>query len=143
MTDDLDKKLLTLLRSNARLSVSALARELRVSRSTVQDRIGRLEDRQIIAGYTVRLGTQASERRVRAFVMLKISPKSQDAVVAFCKSNVYVRALYTLAGEFDLAALVSADTTIELDEALDAIARVRGVERTQSSLLLSTKFERG
>ncbi|MCK5574732.1 MAG: Lrp/AsnC family transcriptional regulator, partial [Sphingomonadales bacterium] len=56
--DATDQKLLSLLRENARASTSALARDLGLSRSTVQDRINRLEKRGIVAGYTVRLGEE-------------------------------------------------------------------------------------
>lgn len=139
---ELDKKLLELLKGNARLSVSELARSLGVSRTTVQDHMGRMEDRGIIAGYTVRLGTQSQERHVQAVVMLNISAKAQDEVVSACKKLKNVSALHTVAGVFDLAATVSAETTESLDQTIDALGRMKGVERTQTSVLLSTKFDR-
>ena len=54
--DDLDRKLLALLRTDARASTSALARKLSITRSTLQSRLQRLEKNGIITGYTVRLG---------------------------------------------------------------------------------------
>ncbi len=140
--DETDKKLLNVLRDNARISLSSLSRVLGLSRSTVQDRISKLERRGIIAGYTVRLGQDIAEREIRAQVMLKIEPRALDGVVHFCKRQVAVTALHTISGEYDLAAMLQAETTAALDEALDAIAMQKGVERTQTSVLLSTKFER-
>ena len=55
MISDAEQALLSLLRANARASTAELARQLGVSRTTVQSRIERLEQRGIIAGYGVRL----------------------------------------------------------------------------------------
>lgn len=140
--DETDKKLLEVLRDNARISLSSLSRVLGLSRSTVQDRISKLEGRGIIAGYTVRLRPDIAAREIRAQVMLKIVPKALDEVVSFCRRQRAVTALHTISGEFDLAAMLRAETTAELDEAIDAIALLKGVERTQTSVILSTKFER-
>lgn len=140
--DITDKKLIDVLRQNARISLSALSRVMGLSRSTVQDRITKLEQKGIIAGYTVRLGADYAGREVRAQVMLKISPRAQDEIVAFCRRHTAITRLYTISGEFDLIAHLRAESTIALDQVLDDIGRIKGVERTQTSVLLSTKFER-
>lgn len=142
MMDATDKRLIDVLRQNARISMSALSRVMGLSRSTVQDRLSRLEVSGVIAGYTVRLGSDYAGREVRAQVMLKIMPRAQDEIVAFCKRHTAVTRLYTISGEFDLIASLRADSTAALDNALDEIGRIKGVERTQTSVVLSTKFER-
>lgn len=139
--DEKDKKLLSLLRSNARLSTSELARMMGLSRTTVQDRIGRLEDRGIIAGYTLRLGEQG-EYKLRSLVMIKIKAQTQAAVVARIKKMPEVLTLYTISGDDDMVAQVAAMTTAELDAALDELAAIDGVERTRTSILLTAKIER-
>lgn len=140
--DETDKKLLDVLRDNARISLSSLSRVLGLSRSTVQDRINKLENRGVIAGYTVRLRQDIAAREIRAQVMLKIVPKALDDVVSFCRRQNAVTALHTISGEYDMAAMLRAETTAELDDVIDAIALLKGVERTQTSVILSTKFER-
>lgn len=139
--DEKDKNLLALLRDNARLSTSELARMMGLSRTTVQDRIARLEDRGVIAGYTIRLG-EVGDQKVRAIVMIKIHASTQTAVVARIKKMSEVLSLYTISGEYDMSAVVGAMTTSELDSALDDLAAIEGVERTRTSILLSAKFER-
>ncbi len=56
--DATDQQLLSLLRDNA-TPVTALAKALRVSRATVQNRIDKLEKEGLIVGYTVRLKAEA------------------------------------------------------------------------------------
>ena len=50
-----DEELINVLRANAREPVASLARKLGVSRTTVQDRLKRLEEQGVIAGYTLKL----------------------------------------------------------------------------------------
>ena len=66
--DDVDRQLIALLRGNARLSVVALAKQLRVARATVQNRLTRLEKNGVIVGYTVRLKPAADRHRIRALM---------------------------------------------------------------------------
>lgn len=63
--DELDQALIALLRRNARLSVADVAHKLRVSRGTVTNRLRRLEDAQVILGYTVRLRPESEPERIR------------------------------------------------------------------------------
>jgi len=139
--DDKDKFLLKALQKNARLSTSALARKMNLSRTTVQDRITRLEERGVIAGYTVKLDPAFTARQLTAHVMMKIEPKAQDQIVAQCRKNDRVTALYTISGEFDLIAVAESDTSENLDHALDDIRNIKGVTRTTTSIVLSKKLE--
>lgn len=140
--DEKDTKLLKALQKNARISTSALARKMKLSRTTVQDRITRLEERKIIAGYTVKLDPSFTARQMSAHVMMKIEPKAQDAIVDHCSKMDRITALYTIAGEFDLIAVAEANTTEGLDRALDEIRNIKGVTRTTTSVVLSKKLER-
>ncbi|WND04164.1 Lrp/AsnC family transcriptional regulator [Temperatibacter marinus] len=139
--DKKDEKLVALLRRNARLSTSEIARQIGMSRTTVQDRINRLEDIGVIAGYTLKMG-EKGETGVRAHVMLKIQPRAQVAVVASMKKMDEVLSIYTISGEYDMIAIVGASTTSALDYALDTLGGIEGVERTKTSILLTTKLER-
>src|SRR5437764_6716976 len=73
-----DHALLQLLKANARESTAELARKLGLSRTTVQDRIRRLERDGVIAGYTVRLDGQLGQRQIRAEVLLNVNPKQTE-----------------------------------------------------------------
>jgi DNA-binding Lrp family transcriptional regulator len=140
--DDLDQRILDLLVSDARLSITVLARRLQVARSTLQERITRLEHRGVIAGYTVRLGPAATGRRVSAHVAITIDPKRGEHVQQTLRRITGVRTLHTVSGPFDLIAVVAAESTAEIDAVLDRIGAIPGVERTTSSIVLTTKFDR-
>ena len=140
--DDLDDHLLARLRDNARAPVAELARALGLSRTTVQSRLARLERSGIIAGYAVRLAGAYEEGRVHAFIMLTVEPKQAAAVTAALKRLPGVRRLQSVSGPFDMIATVEAAGVAEMDAVIDEIGSVKGVERTNSSIVLSTKFDR-
>jgi DNA-binding Lrp family transcriptional regulator len=142
MLDAVDRALLALLRENARIGHAEAARRLGLSRTTVQARVESLERRGVIVGYTVRLAEEVGRRLVRAHVTVVIAPKSSGAVVAALQRIPEITALHSVAGPFDLLAVVEAPDVPSLDAAIDRIGAADGVERTQSSIILSTKFER-
>ena len=140
--DDLDEHLLAKLRNNARAPVAELARALGLSRTTVQSRLAKLERSGVIAGYAVKLAGAYAAGRVHAFIMLTVEPKQAAAVTAALKRMPAVRRLQSVSGPFDMIATIEATGVAEMDAVIDEIGAVKGVERTNSSIVLSTKFDR-
>ncbi|MGN6306156.1 MAG: Lrp/AsnC family transcriptional regulator [Mesorhizobium sp.] len=139
---DADQALIALLRENARASTAELARRLGVSRTTMQSRIERLEARGIIAGYGVRLSSAYEQGLVRAHVLLTVTPKKADAVVRSLRALPQVRTLHSVGGSFDMIVIVESPSISDLDALLDKIGAMEGVERTLSSIILSTRIDR-
>lgn len=137
-----DAQLIALLKANAREPTASLARKLGLARSTVQERLQRLERERVIRGYTVLLAEGAESPRLRAVVMISADPKLADRVAAELKRIPEVRSLSAVSGAYDLIAGVEAETTQRMDAALDRIGRAPGVARTVSSIILSEKFAR-
>jgi DNA-binding Lrp family transcriptional regulator len=140
--DAIDERLLLALRENARASTARLARLVGRSRTSVQTRIERLEKAGVIVGYGVRLAPEHDLGAVRAHVMIKIGPKEARAVTAALRAIPQVRVLHSVSGEVDLIAVAATASVSEMDEVIDRIGGLDGVERTTSSIILSTKFER-
>lgn len=137
-----DEQLLSVLRENARASTAEVARRLGLSRTTVQNRIERLERSGVIAGYTVRLRDDHERRRIRAHILITVLPKQMTAVVKALRALPEVRELHSVSGSVDLIALGVVPTVEEMDVLTDRIGSIDGVERTTSAIILSTKFQR-
>jgi DNA-binding Lrp family transcriptional regulator len=142
MTTEADMALIALLRENARASTAELARRLGVSRTTVQSRIERLERSGIIAGYSVRLTPDHEKHLVRAHVLVTALPKLSAAVEAVLRRIPEVRTLHSVSGSFDMIIIVEASSVRDLDMLIDRIGALDGVERTLSSIILSTRIDR-
>jgi DNA-binding Lrp family transcriptional regulator len=142
MLTSAEQSLLALLQENARASTAELARRLGVSRTTVQSRIERLEARGVIAGYGVRLSPDFERGLVRAHVLLTVTPKLADKVVAGLWALAPVRTLHSVSGNFDMIVIVESPSISDLDALIDRIGAMEGVERTLSSIILSTRIDR-
>lgn len=137
-----DQKLLSILKSDARISTSDLARRLDLSRSTIQSKIKKLEQQGVIKGYTVIYGDEYENRLVSAHVLIKVVQKLTDKTNKELGSMPEVCALHAISGDFDLIAMLKTETTQALSRVLDEISNLEGVERTNSSVVLETKFSR-
>ncbi len=136
--DDLDHRLIALLRADARTSVASLAKTLGVARGTVQNRMARLEADGTIAGYTVRLKPDVQEQSIGAFMAIAAEGNQVDAVVKALRGDPAVASLYSTNGRWDLIAELRADSLASFDRVLARISRTPGVSSSETSLLLST-----
>lgn len=137
-----DQKLLSILKSDARISTSDLARKLDLSRSTIQSKIKKLEQEGVIKGYTVMYGDEYQSKHVSAHVLIKVVQKLTDKTNRELSNITEVWALHAISGDFDLIAMLKTETTQALSRVLDQISNLEGVERTNSSVILETKFSR-
>lgn len=137
-----DRELLDLLSEDARAPVASLAKKLGLSRTTVQTRLHRLESMGVIAGYNVRLADAYAASMARAYVMITLAPKALTQVCAAIGAINSVKSLHSVSGAFDLIAIVEAPSISGLDQIIDGIGMLDGVERTHTSIILSTRISR-
>jgi DNA-binding Lrp family transcriptional regulator len=140
--DEIDRELLSHLRENARASTAQLARQLGLSRTTIQSRIARLERSGAITGYTVRTSEAQERGAIRAMLMITLGPKQAAGVEAAMRRMPDVRALHSVSGPFDMIAEATTPSISDMDALIDRIGALEGVERTTSSVILSTKIDR-
>jgi DNA-binding Lrp family transcriptional regulator len=136
--DDLDEKLLALLKRDGRRPAAALAEALGVSRGTVQNRIDRLIEQGTILGFTIELGAEAQSNSVRAIMTIAIEGKHMPMVVRALRSVPQVEAVHSTNGRWDLVAEISAANLAAFGGALDDIRAINGISNTETSLLLTT-----
>jgi DNA-binding Lrp family transcriptional regulator len=136
--DDLDYKMITLLRSEARRPVASLAAELGVSRATVRSRIDRLIESGVIRGFTIAVHDNATRNLVRAVMMIEVEAKASNKVVKRLYGYPEVRKLHSTNGHWDLVAELVAGSLEEFDELLNRIRTVEGIKSTDTSILLAS-----
>ena len=136
--DEVDQKLMSFLRQNARLTVAALAAKLRVSRGTVTNRIRRLEDEGVIVGYTVRLRPDVQNNAIKAWMSIAVDGNQTRAVIASLLGEPGVATLHDTNGRWDLLAELRAETLQELAKVLERIRLLKGISNTETSIHLET-----
>ena len=140
--DPTDIALLALLRDNARAPTAELARKLKLSRTTVQSRMERLQRQRVISGFTVTVPDELEAALVRAHVLITLAPRRSAAIELALRKIAELRVLHSVSGPFDLIAIVAAASIGELDALIDRIGALDGVERTTSAIVLSTRIQR-
>ena len=139
MIDDLDRRLIALLRADSRTPAASLAIALKVSRGTVQNRIERLMKGGVIQGFTVKTRPDVEAQRVRAVMSIAIEGERSGAVVKALKGFPEVAAIHTTNGRWDLIAELDVETLEAFSRTLDAIRQVEGIAGTETSILLATQ----
>ena len=136
--DDLDQQLISLLRQDARMQMADLAHKLGVSRGTVNNRLRKLEDKQVILGYTVRLRPEAEPDRIRAWMGVLIEGNTTRQVIASLLGEPGVVALHDTNGRWDLLAQIEARNMQALSQVLERIRLIRGIRGTETNIHLAS-----
>ncbi|MCM2443248.1 Lrp/AsnC family transcriptional regulator [Agrobacterium vitis] len=136
--DDLDERLVTLLRHNGRRSISDLALETGASRATVRARLERLERDGTILGYTVILRADTVDLGVRGIMMIEIQGHVTDKVIRALSGFPEISAVHSTNGRWDLIVELGAATLTDFDSVLRRVRLVPGITNSETSLILST-----
>lgn len=137
-----DEELLSILRCNARASISDIARATDVSRTAIQNRLNKLENNGVIKAYSVVLGNEYTNKLISANVSLKVNPNLRQTICIAMRKTHQISHIYSISGEYDLQVTIQAQTLEKLNEVLNIVCSLEGVERTNSSIILDTIFER-
>jgi DNA-binding Lrp family transcriptional regulator len=136
--DEIDQQLISLLRQNARMNVADLAHKLKVSRGTVTNRMRKLEDQQVIVGYTVRLRPEAEPERIRAWMGILVEGNQTRRVIASLQGEPGVASLHDTNGRWDLLAELESGSMNELSQVLERIRLIPGIRSTETNIHLAT-----
>jgi len=143
--DDIDRTLIRLLRANGRLSQEQLAREVHLSRPAVHERIRRLEEEGVIRGYKAVLDWSALGMPVVAFVWVRTGKGpcgvTSQAIMQLQSSTAIVEECHRVAGEWCMMLKTRSASPLALQDLLDQIRDLSGVEATMTTVALSTLGE--
>lgn len=136
--DDTDRQLIAMLRQDARTPVATLASRLGVSRGTVTNRLRKLEDDQVIVGYSVRLRPDAEPNQIRAWMGVLVDGNQTRAVIAAMLGEPGVAALHDTNGRWDLLVGLRAANLTELSTVLERIRLIKGIQSSETSIHLKS-----
>ena len=140
--DDIDRRIVALLRENARRSFQDIGARVALSAPAVKRRVDRLEADGVIRAYAAVLDPAAMGWSTHAVVALYCEGRMAAAEVrAAVAPHPEVSAAFTVAGEASAILHVHARDTAHLEAALERIRDAPGVVRSQTQVVLSTLFE--
>ncbi len=138
--DNLDYRILTLLKNNSRIKASDISREIHLSVSTVIERIHRMESEGIIKKYTILTNDQKIGNDVT--VLMEISIEHERYNASFSKNmagHPNVEACYYITGDFDFIAKISCESSEKLEQIHTWIKNLKGVRATRTHYVLRTE----
>ncbi|MEO0978047.1 MAG: Lrp/AsnC family transcriptional regulator [Pseudomonadota bacterium] len=137
--DDLDLRLITLLRHDGRRSVSDLAGDLKVSRATVRARMEKLQATGEILGFTAVLRDDWRDLPIRAVTLLVVDGHNTDPVIRALSAMTEVRAIHSTNGKWDLVLDIATRDLAAFDDALNRIRLIEGIAASETNILLNTR----
>ncbi len=140
--DQLDRRIIAALQHNARDSTTNIAAKLGVARTTVHERINRMEERGIIAGYSVVLRQAQDEAKVQVVVLLEVQQKETTRIIKRLQAYPEVKLCLSINGDFDLLLSAEAPRIEDLDVLVDELAAIPGVLRTNTSVVFGRRIDR-
>ncbi|CRK60177.1 AsnC-family transcriptional regulator SCO4493, in menaquinone synthesis cluster [Alloactinosynnema sp. L-07] len=140
--DTVDRRIIAALRTNGRVTYADLGRQVGLSASAVHERVGKLETAGVITGYHAVVDPRAVGLGVTALVSIHPTDTADDEDVADALGELHeVESCYRVAGDESFVVKVRVATVDDLERALSRLRRIKGVARTRSTVVLSTRFE--
>ena len=136
MVDEIDEKIIEILKENARTTYVDIGRTLGLSEGTVRNRIQALTDSRVIKRFTVEVSLTVG---VKALIMVSVDPQMptiqiSDKVLALPG----VEKIYEVTGEYDIVTVVSSPSIEELNHTIEDIRVINGVVKTNTIIVLRT-----
>jgi DNA-binding Lrp family transcriptional regulator len=140
--DKFDRQLIALLQSNARESTTNLSKKLGIARTTVHERIARLERNGTIKGYSAVLNLDPFEQYNQCMIMLGIAKQKQNSIFEHLKRFPELKLLQSVNGECDLLCWFEVPQLEDIDALLEEITAIDGIEAARCMVVLATKIDR-
>jgi Lrp/AsnC family leucine-responsive transcriptional regulator len=140
--DAIDRRLVELLRTNARLSYAELARQVGLSAPAVHERVGKLETSGVLRGYHADVDPEAVGLGVTALIgIVQDSTADMEQLMRTLSDTAEIESCYFMAGEESFLLKARVGTIAELEHLIVRLNRTVGVARTRTAIALSTKWE--
>jgi len=138
MLDELDTKILNIIREDAKLSYRKIATKLGVSTATIMNRINKLEKDGVIRGYHTSVNYEKLGYDFVAMIYIRFS---KGKIIEMCEEiakHPNVSAIYDVTGSFDTIVFTKFKNRKELDKFLKHMNGMEGIERNETRIVLNT-----
>jgi DNA-binding Lrp family transcriptional regulator len=139
--DATDRRLLALLQTNARASVATLARKLGVARTTVQERITRMERNGRSPDIPSSCAATRSTSMLKSWCSSEPPIARAKLVVEKLQEFPEVVLCQVTSGDLELICRIRVPHMEDVQPVLDSIDEIAGIERVRSIVVLSTAFD--
>ncbi len=139
--DPIDRSIVRLLQKDGRLSHEQVSREVHLSRPAVHDRIRRLEAAGVIRGYRAEVDWEAMGLPLTAFILARVAGSCNPAAQAFYRlshERALVEECHRVAGDWCMLVVTRSASPLALQDLLDELRAVPGVQSTMTTVALST-----
>jgi Lrp/AsnC family transcriptional regulator, leucine-responsive regulatory protein len=140
--DAVDQQLIDLLRANGRASYAELARQVGLSSPAVTERVAKLEASGVITGYRAVVDPQKVGLDVTALIgVIESDAVDELGVEEAMRAMPEIEDCWRVAGSEGYVLKVRVTDIPALEATIGALNRIRGVARTRTTVVLSTKWE--
>lgn len=137
--DNIDIKILKLLQKNSRMTVSEMSSEISLSIPAVSERLKKLESSGIIQQYTAIINPKKLNKTLTAIMFVSLErPKYIDKLLEVINSQNDILECHYVAGDYDYALKILTESTETLEQLLNRIKSVQGIQKTRTIVALST-----
>lgn len=137
--DDIDRRILQILSSNARATVSEISGQVNLSVPAVSERLRKLESSGVIEKYTAILNSEAFGRNLTAIMLVSIKrTQSVGDFLNTVQNSKDVLECHYIAGDYDYMLKIITENASTLEALLNKIKGIAGVQKTNTVLVLST-----
>lgn len=142
MLDNIDRMLLALLKEDTKRKYSELGEVVHLSPPAVHERVKKLERAGVIRKYTIEIDPEALGLTLQAFVRMHISRVPCEEIARTLQTFPEVVECFSSAGEESMLIKVQTRSSSLLEALLNHIRQMPGVARVQTSVILTTHFQR-
>ena len=140
--DRIDRELMALLQEEARTPTSEIARRMGLARSTVNERIARLEKEGIILGYRAVIRPDNGVQRTKTLLHIRCERARCSQIVQMLRGFPEIRECVSVTGAYDLLCTVVTPCAEDVDALIDDLSAIQGVQALDATIILADKFER-
>ena len=137
--NSIDEKIIHILQIDSRKPFVEIAKQIGLSESAVRRRVKNLLDNNTIKRFTLELN---STNRTSAITLISVSSTADTSAVSAALMNLNgVVVIYEITGQYDIAAIITASSVIEINRCIDDVRRIDGVSDTNTVIVLKTMYQ--